>query len=109
MPDVGGVAADHLRSYIERIERIREEKKALADDEKEIFAEAKGTGFDVKAMRTVLKERGIDKAEYQEQQYMTYLYRQALGMPDFDDTELGQAADEAAESASNVVPMGERF
>ncbi|MBO6827136.1 MAG: DUF2312 domain-containing protein [Sneathiella sp.] len=45
MADVGGVAADHLRSYIERIERLEEEKKAIADDIKEIFAEAKGTGF----------------------------------------------------------------
>lgn len=45
MADVGGVAADHLRSYIERIERLEEEKKGIADDIKEIFAEAKGTGF----------------------------------------------------------------
>ena len=57
MADVGGVAADHLRSYIERIERLEEEKKGIADDIKEIFAEAKGTGFDVKAMRAVLRLR----------------------------------------------------
>lgn len=102
MADVGGVAADHLRSYIERIERLREEKKALADDIKEIFAEAKGTGFDVKAMRAILKFRTMDKAEYQEQQYMVDLYKNALGMLDFDDTELGQAADD-------VKPEGDAF
>ena len=80
MPDVGGVAADHLRSYIERIERLEEEKKAIADDIKEIFAEAKGTGFDVKAMRTIIRLRKMDKADYQEQEYMIDLYKHALGM-----------------------------
>ena len=80
MPDVGGVAADHLRSYIERIERLEDEKKAMADDIKEIFAEAKGTGFDVKAMRAILRLRKMDKADYQEQEYMIDLYKHALGM-----------------------------
>ncbi|MCR9214572.1 MAG: DUF2312 domain-containing protein [Proteobacteria bacterium] len=82
MADIGGVAADHLRSYIERIERLEEEKKGLADDIKEIFAEAKGTGFDVKAMRAVLRLRKMDKADYQEQEYMIDLYKHALGMAD---------------------------
>jgi uncharacterized protein (UPF0335 family) len=82
MADVGGVAADHLRSYIERIERLEEEKKGLADDIKEIFAEAKGTGFDVKAMRAVMRLRKMDKADYQEQEYMIDLYKHALGMID---------------------------
>lgn len=82
MADIGGVAADHLRSYIERIERLEEEKKGLADDIKEIFAEAKGTGFDVKAMRAILRLRKMDKADYQEQEYMIDLYKHALGMAD---------------------------
>ena len=82
MADVGGVAADHLRSYIERIERLEEEKKGLADDIKEIFAEAKGTGFDVKAMRAVMRLRKMEKADYQEQEYMIDLYKHALGMID---------------------------
>lgn len=82
MADVGGVAADHLRSYIERIERLEEEKKGLADDIKEIFAEAKGTGFDIKAMRAVMRLRKMDKADYQEQEYMIDLYKHALGMID---------------------------
>jgi uncharacterized protein (UPF0335 family) len=80
MADVGGVAADHLRSYCERIERLEEEKKGLADDIKEVFAEAKGTGFDTKAMRAVLRLRKMDKADYQEQEYMIDLYKHALGM-----------------------------
>ena len=80
MADVGGVAGDHLRSLIERIERLEEEKKALADDIKEVFAEAKGTGFDVKAMRAILRLRKMDKADYQEQEYMIDLYKHALGM-----------------------------
>ncbi|WP_334130206.1 DUF2312 domain-containing protein [Sneathiella sp.] len=80
MADVGGVAADHLRSYIERIERLEEEKKGISNDIKEIFAEAKGTGFDVKAMRVILRLRKMDKADVQEQEYMVELYRQALGM-----------------------------
>ena len=80
MADVGGVAADHLRSFIERIERLEEEKKSLADDIKEIFAEAKGSGFDVKAMRAILRLRKMDKSDYQEQEYMIDLYKHALGM-----------------------------
>ena len=80
MADVGGVAADHLRSFIERIERLEEEKKAIADDVKEIFAEAKGTGFDVKAMRAIVRLRKLDKGDRQEQEYMLDLYKHALGM-----------------------------
>lgn len=80
MTEIGGVAADHLRSYIERIERLEEEKKAIADDIKEVFAEAKGTGFDVKAMRKIIALRKLDKADAQEQEYMIDLYKHALGM-----------------------------
>ena len=57
----GTVAADQLRLFIERIERLEEEKKALQEDIKEVFAEAKGTGFDVKIMRQILKLRKMDK------------------------------------------------
>jgi uncharacterized protein (UPF0335 family) len=96
MADVGGVAADHLRSFIERIERLEEEKKALADDIKEIFAEAKGTGFDVKAMRSVIRLRKMEKADRQEQEYMLDLYKHALGMleeaPEIDAEETAEAA-----------------
>jgi len=80
MTKIGGVSADHLRSYIERIERLEEEKKARADDIKEVFAEAKWTGFDVKAMRAIIKIRKMDKADVQEQSYMINIYIEALGM-----------------------------
>jgi uncharacterized protein (UPF0335 family) len=99
MADVGGVAADHLRSLIERIERLEEEKKALADDIKEIFAEAKGTGFDVKAMRAILRLRKMDKADYQEQEYMIDLYKHALGMLEDMAPEAEQDNEPAEDSA----------
>ncbi|MEC8317964.1 MAG: DUF2312 domain-containing protein, partial [Pseudomonadota bacterium] len=66
MTEVGGIAGDQLRAYIERIERLEEEKAALAADVREVFAEAKGNGFDVKIMRQVLRLRkmdGDDRAE----------------------------------------------
>ncbi len=74
------VAAGQLRSFIERIERLEEEKKTIADDIKEVFAEAKGTGFDVKAMRTLIRLRKKDQAERQEEEAILDLYMAALGM-----------------------------
>ncbi|MGQ9369678.1 DUF2312 domain-containing protein [Azospirillum sp. ST 5-10] len=82
MTDVGGIAAERLKSFIERIERLEEEKKGIADDIKEIFAEAKGTGFDAKIMRQILRLRKMDTADRQEQETMLELYKQALGMVD---------------------------
>ena len=75
-----GIAAGQLRSLIERIERLEEEKKALADDIKEVFAEAKANGFDTKTMRQVIKIRKMESAERQEQEAMLDLYLHALGM-----------------------------
>ena len=74
------VARDQLRSIVERIERLEEEKKAIADDIKDVFAEAKGNGFDVKTLRTVVRMRKIEAAERQEQEAMLDLYLSALGM-----------------------------
>ena len=74
------VARDQLRSIVERIERLEEEKKAIADDIKDVFAEAKGNGFDVKTLRTVVRMRKIEAAERQEQEAMLDLYMSALGM-----------------------------
>jgi uncharacterized protein (UPF0335 family) len=74
------VAADQLKSFIERIERLEEEKAALAGDIKEIFLEAKGNGFDTKAMRKILSLRKKDHAERQEEEAILELYMQALGM-----------------------------
>ncbi|MFC0407939.1 DUF2312 domain-containing protein [Roseomonas elaeocarpi] len=78
--DVGGIAADRLRSIIERIERLEEERKALSDDIKDIFAEAKSAGFEVKVVRTILRIRKQEPAEVEEQETLLDLYRRALGM-----------------------------
>ena len=78
--DVGGVAADRLRSFVERIERLEEEKAALAADVKEVYAEAKGNGFDTKILRQVIRLRRMDNADRQEQEELVTLYMQALGM-----------------------------
>lgn len=80
MVDVGGIAGDQLRSYIERIERLEEEKAALAADIRDVFAEAKGNGFDVKIMREVIKLRRLDKDDRDEQETVLDLYKRALGM-----------------------------
>ncbi|MGP1254479.1 MAG: DUF2312 domain-containing protein [Kiloniellales bacterium] len=80
MSDVGGVAADRLKSFIERIERLEEERTALGADIREIFAEAKGTGFDTKIMRQVIKLRKMDHADRQEQEHLLELYKRALGI-----------------------------
>ncbi len=78
--DTGGVAADRLRSLIERIERLEEEKKALGSDIKDIFAEAKSAGFDVKVLRQLIRIRKEEPAEVEEQETLLDLYRRALGM-----------------------------
>ncbi len=80
MPDVGGIAGERLKSFIERIERLEEEKKALAEDIKEVFAEAKGTGFDVKIMRQIIRLRKRDQDEVDEEETLLDLYKRALGM-----------------------------
>lgn len=102
MPDVGGIAGERLRSFIERIERLEEEKAALAADIREIFAEAKGVGFDTKIMRQVLKLRKLDREDRQEQETLLDLYLQALGMAPGSAAEAGAAErddsqDQAAE------------
>ncbi|MBC8267277.1 MAG: DUF2312 domain-containing protein [Rhodospirillaceae bacterium] len=78
MADVGGVAADRLRSFIERIERLEEEKAALAADIREIYSEAKGTGFDVKVIRQVVRLRKMDQSDRREQEEILDLYKRAL-------------------------------
>jgi uncharacterized protein (UPF0335 family) len=75
-----GFAKEHLRSFIERIERLEEEKTALADDIREVYSEAKGTGFDTKVMRQVIRLRKMESADRQEQEAMLELYLGALGM-----------------------------
>ena len=74
------VAANELRQFVERIERLEEEKKTISDDIKEVFAEMKGREFDVKVVRQLLRLRKRDKAELQEEEAILDLYKQALGM-----------------------------
>lgn len=75
-----GIAADRLRSLVERIERLEEERKALSSDIKDIYAEAKSAGFDVKALRQLISIRRYDPSEIEEQESLVDIYRRALGM-----------------------------
>jgi Uncharacterized protein conserved in bacteria len=88
--DVGGIAADRLRSYVERWERLQEEIKGLREDQKEIMAEAKGAGFDTKTIRRMIKLRELTQEERDEQEALDDLYKAALGM--LNGTPLGDAA-----------------
>ena len=88
------VAKDQLKAFIERVERLEEEKKALSDDIRDVYLEAKGNGFDVKALRTIVRLRKIDAAERAEQEAILETYMHALGM--LSDLPLGQAAIERA-------------
>jgi len=74
------VAAGQLRAFIERIERLEEEKKTIGDDIKDVYAEMKGQGFDTKAIRTIVRLRKKDQAERQEEEAILDLYMAALGM-----------------------------
>ncbi|WP_018980356.1 DUF2312 domain-containing protein [Saccharibacter floricola] len=76
----GGIAADRLRSIIERVERLEEERKALGSDIRDLFTEAKSAGFDVKVVKELLKLRKQEPAEVEEQETMLDIYRKALGM-----------------------------
>ena len=89
MTDAHGVARDQLRSFIERIERLEDEKQTIADDIKDVYGEAKGNGFDTKALRKVIAIRKLDKDERMEQEAILDTYLQALGMIDLpaDDGE----------------------
>ncbi|MEI9901557.1 MAG: DUF2312 domain-containing protein [Hyphomicrobium sp.] len=80
MADVTSIAREQLKSIVERIERLEEEKAALAEDIKEVYAEAKANGYDTKTLRTVIRLRKQDSAERQEQEALLDLYLHALGM-----------------------------
>ncbi|MGZ8286064.1 MAG: DUF2312 domain-containing protein [Allosphingosinicella sp.] len=76
----GSVAADELKLLIERIERLEEEKKAIGDDVKDVYSEAKSRGYDTKTMRTIIRLRKMDAQARQEAEAMIETYMQALGM-----------------------------
>jgi uncharacterized protein (UPF0335 family) len=73
-------AKDHLKAFVERVERLEEEKKTIADDVRDVYAEAKASGYDVKAMRTVVRLRKLDANERKEQEAILETYLHALGM-----------------------------
>jgi len=83
---VGGVAVDQLKSIIGRVEKLEEEKAGISADIRDVFAEAKGNGFDIKAIRTIIKLRKMDNNEREEQETILDTYLHALGMlPEFEE------------------------
>lgn len=80
MATPGGIAADRLRSIIERIERLEEEKAALGADIRDVYAEAKAAGFDIKVLRQLIRLRKMEPADRSEQEQLLDLYRHAIGM-----------------------------
>ena len=76
----GGIAADRLRGLVERIERLEEERKALGSDIRDIYAEAKSAGFDIKVLRQLIRLRKQEPADVEEQETLLDVYRRALGM-----------------------------
>ena len=80
MADAGGIAADRLKSFIERIERLEEEKGAIAGDIKEVYSEAKSAGFETKIMRQIVRLRKMDAQERSEQEQLLDVYKQAVGL-----------------------------
>jgi len=80
MKKSGGIAADRLRSFLDRIERLEEEKAGLTADIREVYAEAKGSGFDTKVMRQIVRLRKMDSADRQEQEALLDVYRRAIGL-----------------------------
>jgi len=80
MAEVGGVSTDRLRSFIDRIERLEEEKMALAADIREVYSEAKGAGFDVRVMRQLIRLRKLDKDDRTQMEEILSVYERALDM-----------------------------
>ena len=80
MAEVGGVSTDRLRSFVDRIERLEEEKMALAADIREVYSEAKGAGFDVRVMRQLIRLRKLDKDDRTQMEEILSIYERALDM-----------------------------
>ena len=80
MADIGGIAADRLRTFVERIERLEEEKAAITADIREVYAEAKGAGFNAKILRQIVRLRRLDQADRREQEALLELYKRALDL-----------------------------
>ena len=82
----GGLSAEHLKQFVERIERLEEERKVISEDIKEVYAEAKSNGFDNKILREVIKLRKLESSEREELEHLLDTYLRALGMtPTLDE------------------------
>lgn len=97
------VAHDQLRAFVERIERLEEEKQAIAADIKEVYGEAKGNGFDTKVLRQVIRLRKMDRNERLEQEAVLELYMAALGMIDAPADDAGSVVASAVEQMRDLV------
>ena len=80
MVEVGGIARERLKSFIERIENLEEEKSALTADVREVYSEAKGIGLDIKTLRQIVRLRKLDSSDRQQHEELLDLYKNALGM-----------------------------
>lgn len=80
MADIGGVAGERLKSFVERLERLEEEKQALTEDIKEVYAEAKSSGFDIKILRQIIRLRKMDENDRSEMETLLDVYKRALEM-----------------------------
>jgi uncharacterized protein (UPF0335 family) len=89
-----GISGESLKSFVERIERLEEEKRAIANDIKEVYAEAKGAGFDVKVMRQLIRDRKQNANDLDDFETVLATYKRALGM--LADTPLGRASEPQA-------------
>jgi uncharacterized protein (UPF0335 family) len=89
----GGLSKEHLKQFVERIERLEEEKANIAHDIREVYAEAKGTGFDSKILRQIVRLRKMDQHDREEQEHMLDIYKRALGLlPDIESAGEEEAA-----------------
>lgn len=80
MADIGGIAGERLKSFVERVENLEAEKQALAEDIKEVYAEAKSSGFDVKILRQIVRLRKMDENDRSEMETLLDVYKRALEM-----------------------------
>ena len=103
--DVQGVAAAQLRSIVERIERLEEEKKAIADDIKDVYLEAKANGYDVKTMRAIVRLRKLESHVRQEAEALALMTRHAVGLPGADARRL-QAARRVVDRVAGLDGAG---
>lgn len=96
MTDFAGISGNQLRQFIERVEYLEEQKAAIAGDIREVMAEAKGSGFDIKVVRQILKMRKMDQDELQEQESLLTVYLQALERTGSNKLQASDALDQAA-------------